>query len=1071
MKKILFITILMFLITTISVSAWNCEQNTVSDVTMNQSVTCSNRVDFNSDNIVFDCAGYTINDVQFNAGGGQDNITIKNCMINNTAATFIGAKDNAIIFNAVNGDINDIKVYDTTIHSYAIQDAVGIISIGLNFNNGHGYSTSDIHIRNVSIYNANHAHLNIVVHENVGMEINNVLIEDSTFYDTRDWHTHNQTYGKSLITVQARNNSADNIIIRNSDFTISAPGGQAVRLMSIDDGSLSNLVFDNNNFYLDQPNNRAWNGSVEWSGEALAYGDWDQNNNVVNLSFTNNYVNCYDSIECFGVKTDSVYGTVNMYDNFLFENNSYHNGTWAVVLGSGSTNAVIRNGIVDGFVRGYDINTIGLSVENLDINTAERSINMRWTENAELNNIDVNNGIVIRDTNNLLLNNSNCIDGNVSSIGIWDTSNAILDNVYSNCVDSWGDLFWVYGSGDNNTFLDSEFEGTGNYYISSGFSNTEFTNNIFGDEFTDSGSNTIWNSNTFNNNLILQADRTLGSGATLNFNNGGIIIDAIGLTLNGNGATINDDNVGILFDINETMDDITINNLNIQNAEYGIIARHPSDNLKIDNVNFASIGKRALTAYIGDTGTFTNINIDGYFSEKGLFITSALNVLVENITIVGTGFTTWTELSIDIRDGFNSTIRNIESTDGAYTYILNNENLLIDNMNLHGDGGLAMYGGSQTINNSFFNATDGYDIVALGFESHPNTDTISFYNTEFGNAGHFSMYGKGNESITIDNSNFIGTDLEFEQINNLVSFSGNTMNDVSWRFGQNSLYPSGFIHTNFDLLPNTYSIARGLTIADSGITINGNNAIIDNLNVANTDVNIYGLTITTITDNLYSTNWCDYDTYTGNIITSYTGVNMYGCPSITELNANTSTDWENVANWSNVNVILDNSEANVQYDSGIDFTGTTASLDDKIRLEHNSIEIESTEYTFLDAPATIIFKNVDPTVEGRTNFVLNRNGVECTSIYCTSQSYNETTQEYTVIVTGFSTYDLEYDEILLGNALTGMAVMGSDLGGFLSNLAPGVGSFILIMGIFGGIVAIFVGIPAIIKKSVDKKYK
>ena len=57
---------------------------------------------------------------------------------------------------------------------------------------------------------------------------------------------------------------------------------------------------------------------------------------------------------------------------------------------------------------------------------------------------------------------------------------------------------------------------------------------------------------------------------------------------------------------------------------------------------------------------------------------------------------------------------------------------------------------------------------------------------------------------------------------------------------------------------------------------------------------------------------------------------------------------------------------------------------------------------------------------------------------------------------------------LCGRMLEGMGDTGSHLGGFLSNLAPGVGTFILLLGIFGGVVAIFYGIVVAIKKKISK---
>ena len=59
-------------------------------------------------------------------------------------------------------------------------------------------------------------------------------------------------------------------------------------------------------------------------------------------------------------------------------------------------------------------------------------------------------------------------------------------------------------------------------------------------------------------------------------------------------------------------------------------------------------------------------------------------------------------------------------------------------------------------------------------------------------------------------------------------------------------------------------------------------------------------------------------------------------------------------------------------------------------------------------------------------------------------------------------------QVLANDTLGGLPSLGSDLGSFLTNLAPGIGTFILILGIFGGIVAIIYGIVVVIKKKIHK---
>jgi len=56
---------------------------------------------------------------------------------------------------------------------------------------------------------------------------------------------------------------------------------------------------------------------------------------------------------------------------------------------------------------------------------------------------------------------------------------------------------------------------------------------------------------------------------------------------------------------------------------------------------------------------------------------------------------------------------------------------------------------------------------------------------------------------------------------------------------------------------------------------------------------------------------------------------------------------------------------------------------------------------------------------------------------------------------------------IASDTLQGMPQMGSDLGNFLANLAPGVGVFVLLLGVFGGIAAIVYAIVVVIKKKIN----
>ena len=52
------------------------------------------------------------------------------------------------------------------------------------------------------------------------------------------------------------------------------------------------------------------------------------------------------------------------------------------------------------------------------------------------------------------------------------------------------------------------------------------------------------------------------------------------------------------------------------------------------------------------------------------------------------------------------------------------------------------------------------------------------------------------------------------------------------------------------------------------------------------------------------------------------------------------------------------------------------------------------------------------------------------------------------------------------DTLSGLPQIGSDVGSFLKNLAPGVGAFIIILGVFGGVSAIIYAIVGIVKNKI-----
>lgn len=57
---------------------------------------------------------------------------------------------------------------------------------------------------------------------------------------------------------------------------------------------------------------------------------------------------------------------------------------------------------------------------------------------------------------------------------------------------------------------------------------------------------------------------------------------------------------------------------------------------------------------------------------------------------------------------------------------------------------------------------------------------------------------------------------------------------------------------------------------------------------------------------------------------------------------------------------------------------------------------------------------------------------------------------------------------IANSTLDGLPDMGSDIGGFMTNMAPGVGTFILIIGVFVAVAGIVAAIGFLIRKAVVK---
>jgi hypothetical protein len=54
------------------------------------------------------------------------------------------------------------------------------------------------------------------------------------------------------------------------------------------------------------------------------------------------------------------------------------------------------------------------------------------------------------------------------------------------------------------------------------------------------------------------------------------------------------------------------------------------------------------------------------------------------------------------------------------------------------------------------------------------------------------------------------------------------------------------------------------------------------------------------------------------------------------------------------------------------------------------------------------------------------------------------------------------------DTLEGLPALGTQIGGFLQNMAPGIGIFILIVAVFGGVGAVVYAVVSVIKSKIHK---
>lgn len=500
---------------------------------------------------------------------------------------------------------------------------------------------------------------------------------------------------------------------------------------------------------------------------------------------------------------------------------------------------------------------------------------------------------------------------------------------------------------------------------------------------------------------------------------------------------------------------------------------------------------------IGVDGTTTDIKLEGIRVE-GCGGSGSNRVEIINNTIRNTGYSGILLVNSDNVYVYDNNIDNCNNygVDGTgdwdYASIHvdeNSDNVIIDNNNISdGISGVQIWGNSCIITNnkiydmgsSYANTkvtSDGtyYNTgIIIGSNWLTNnfkpTGTIITDNKIYNN--HWGMYVRDYENLSPSDSAVLNVIAEYNYWGSSVPISVISDNiDYYPCYNDETLtiiYTEGIFNVtkNTILDSNINDTNLNMTI-NNNITVDLNNAIIGEIKIDGYGITvkkgIVGKTVITGNNNLMQnikinkpiTDTGNSNTYT-NVTPTYITYSSFTGGLTTPLNnLILNVDIENL------NITLENDYGIIKWE-GINIT-TNGDMDSLVVVTQNYISVDTISNSGLNKDAIITLKNVNPTVNEKTKFKILRNGKICTDEYCLGYIYNAITKKFKLSVSGFSSYEVTYEDILMGNLITGLPIMGTDMGEFMTNIVPGIGVFIIIITVFVGIGAIVYSIVGGIK--------
>jgi len=416
----IFLCSLVFLLSQASALTYIDSCQTISssgEYVLNQSITGNdtNCIQIDADDVIFDCAGYSITNVGTNSDYGgivlldfYTNATIKNCNLTDNYKIYVN-------------NFDGVQIYDTTITgSYE----------GIRF-----LRTNNTYIRNLVVSNVERQGI-------ICEDCNNITVEDSSFTNVgASGSSTLKFYGDVYNPADYTGVTVDNVTVTN--------GYRGILLTNMDDVSVYNTVFstfDEDGGYVSYSNN-LWFENVTFNSSTFNGITFDTVSNMTlkSVEAHNNPstgIYCYDCDNSYFLDLDfsnSFYSfSVSYSDNSIFDN-LHFSGNGAFYVGN-SNNNTVRNVVCD-FAGGLEDELYLYGDGN-------------YLYNAEVYNSDY--GLTVRGSNNYV--EDVLVENTADGITIRGSGTTIKDSVVHNVTSRY-----VYVRGSSSPISDILIENLTTY--------------------------------------------------------------------------------------------------------------------------------------------------------------------------------------------------------------------------------------------------------------------------------------------------------------------------------------------------------------------------------------------------------------------------------------------------------------------------------------------------------------------------------------------------------------------------------------------------------------------------------